>query len=141
MQEVAIRREAPAASNEEAFSKVHPRYRTPATATWIAGFAVGIPAMIGDIGAFADLANMGTLCAFAMVSAGVLVLRKQQPERPRGFRVPWVPVVPILAIACCLLLMLSLPLFTWLNFLGWLTLGLLIYFGYSKSRSLLRKTE
>ncbi len=123
------------------FSKVHPRYRTPYIATWIAGFAVGIPAMIGDIGAFADLANMGTLCAFAMVSAGVLVLRKKQPERPRGFRVPLVPFIPILAIGCCVLLMLSLPLFTWLNFLVWMTLGLLIYFSYSKSRSLLRKAE
>ena len=123
------------------FSKVHPRYRTPYVATWIAGFVVGIPAMFGDIGAFADLANMGTLCAFAMVSAGVLVLRKKQPERPRGFRVPLVPLIPILAIACCVLLMLSLPLFTWLNFLVWMSLGLAIYFGYSKSRSLLSKVE
>ena len=97
--------------------------------------------MFGDIGAFADLANMGTLCAFAMVSAGVLVLRKKQPERPRGFRVPLVPLIPILAIACCVLLMLSLPLFTWLNFLVWMSLGLAIYFGYSKSRSLLSKVE
>ena len=123
------------------FSKVHPRYRTPYVATWIAGFVVGIPAMFGDIGAFADLANMGTLCAFAMVSAGVLVLRKKQPERPRGFRVPLVPFIPILAIVCCVLLMLSLPLFTWLNFLVWMSLGLAIYFGYSKSRSLLSKVE
>jgi APA family basic amino acid/polyamine antiporter len=83
------------------FSRVHPRFQTPDVSTWIAGFVVGIPAGIWDIGTFADLSNIGTLFAFALVSAGVLVLRKKQPERPRGFRVPFVPVVPILSIIFC----------------------------------------
>ena len=70
------------------FSKVHPEHKTPHVSTWVAGLAVGIPAGIWDIGTFADLANIGTLFAFIVVSAGVIVLRKKQPERPRGFRVP-----------------------------------------------------
>lgn len=117
------------------FSRIHPQHRTPYISTWIAGFLVGIPAMIGDIGTFADLANMGTLFAFAMVSAGVLVLRKRAPERPRGFRVPLAPFLPMLAIACCLLLMFSLTLITWLRFLGWLTIGLAIYWSYGRRHS------
>ena len=70
------------------FSKVHPVHRTPHISTWIAGLVVGIPAGIWDIGTFADLANIGTLFAFIVVSAGVIVLRRTQPDRPRGFRVP-----------------------------------------------------
>jgi len=117
------------------FSRIHPRYRTPYMSTWIAGFAVGIPSMFGDIGTFADLANMGTLFAFALVSAGVLVLRRRQPDRPRGFRVPWVPVVPLAAIGCCGLLMMSLTLMTWVRFLGWFSMGLVFYFAYGRHHS------
>src|SRR5262249_31175794 len=82
----------------KAFSRVNRRFRPPHVPTWMAGLAVGIPAGIWDIGTFADLANIGTLFAFIIVSAGVLVLRKQQPDRPRGFRVPWSPVTPVIAI-------------------------------------------
>jgi len=117
------------------FSRVHPKFQTPHISTWIAGFVVGIPAGIWDIGTFADLTNIGTLFAFAIVSAGVLVLRKKQPERPRSFRVPFSPFVPILSIACCFVLMLSLPLETWIRFFVWLVIGLFIYFGYGKSRA------
>ena len=81
------------------FSRVHPIYKTPHISTWIAGFVVGIPAGIWDIGTFADLSNIGTLFAFIVVSAGVIVLRRKQPERPRGFRVPWSPSSPLLSIA------------------------------------------
>lgn len=117
------------------FSQVHPKYKTPAISTWIAGFVVGIPAGLWDIATFAELANIGTLAAFASVSAGVLILRKRQPNTPRAFRVPFVPVVPYISIAFCLILMLGLPLQTWLTFFIWLFIGLAIYFGYSKSRS------
>lgn len=117
------------------FGRVHPVYRTPHISTWIAGFVVGIPAGIWDIATFAELANIGTLFAFASVSAGVLVLRKRYPDTPRSFRVPWVPIVPILSIVFCLILMLGLPLRTWIGFFVWLLIGLVIYFGYSKSRS------
>jgi basic amino acid/polyamine antiporter, APA family len=119
------------------FSQVHPKYKTPHISTWIAGIVVGVPAGIWDIATFAELANIGTLAAFATVSGAVLILRKRDPERPRGFRVPLMPLIPILSIAFCLILMLGLPLQTWISFFIWLAIGLVIYFVYSKPRSLL----
>jgi APA family basic amino acid/polyamine antiporter len=117
------------------FSRVHPRHRTPHVSTWIAGFAVGVPAGVWDIGTFADLSNIGTLFAFVIVSAGVLVLRRRQPERPRGFRVPLVPLLPWLSIVCCFILMLGLPLETWIRFVVWLIIGLAIYFAFGRARA------
>ena len=76
------------------FAKVHPRFRTPAVATWVAGFVVGIPAGLLDIGTFSDLSNIGTLFAFVLVSAGVLILRYKDPDRHRGFRCPGGPFFP-----------------------------------------------
>jgi APA family basic amino acid/polyamine antiporter len=119
------------------FSRVHPRHRTPDVSTWIAGFFVGIPAGVWDIGTFADLSNIGTLFAFVVVASGVMVLRKRQPERPRGFRVPFVPLIPILAIVCCVLLMFGLPLETWIRFFVWLLIGLVIYWRFGRRHSLL----
>jgi APA family basic amino acid/polyamine antiporter len=116
------------------FSSLHPKYKTPFFSTWVAGLLVGIPAMVWDIGTFADLSNIGTLFAFVIASVAVMVLRKTQPDRPRGFRVPLVPVLPAISVVSCLLLMLSLPLQTWLLFFLWLGAGLLIYFFYSRPR-------
>ncbi len=123
------------------FSRVHKKFRTPHVSTWIAGLAVGIPAGIWDIGTFADLANIGTLFAFVLVSLGVIALRKSQPERHRSFRVPFSPVTPILSVICCALLMLSLPLETWIRFFVWLAIGLVIYWLYSMKRSTLHETN
>jgi len=117
------------------FSRVHRRHRTPHISTWVAGIVVGIPAGVWDIGTFADLASIGTLFAFAVVSAGVLILRKTQPERKRGFRVPWSPVTPWISIAACFLLMLGLPLETWIRFVVWLVIGLVIYWSFGKRHS------
>lgn len=125
----------------KAFSKVHPKFRTPHVSTWIAGLVVGIPAGIWDIGTFADLANIGTLFAFIVVSAGVIVLRRTQPERARGFRVPWCPWLPSLSIIFCLVLMLALPLETWLRFFIWLAIGLAIYFVFGRRNSVLETGE
>jgi APA family basic amino acid/polyamine antiporter len=119
------------------FSRVHSDYQTPHISTWIAGFVVGIPAGIWDIDTFAELSNIGTLFAFIVVSAGVIVLRRTQPERPRSFRTPWVPLVPILSIACCVLLMSGLPLLTWIRFVIWLAIGLVIYFVFGRRHSVL----
>ena len=119
----------------EIFSRVHPVHRTPHVSTWIAGLFVGIPAGIWDIGTFADLSNIGTLFAFALVSAGVLVLRKRDPHRRRGFRVPLSPLVPGLSILCCLVLMMSLPLETWVRFFVWAGIGLAFYFGIGMKKS------
>jgi APA family basic amino acid/polyamine antiporter len=118
-----------------AFSKVHPVHRTPHVSTWVAGLFVGIPAGVWDIGTFADLANIGTLFAFIVVSAGVIVLRKRQPERVRGFRMPGVPWLPGISVACCLVLMLSLPLQTWVRFFAWLAAGLGIYYLFGRKHS------
>jgi APA family basic amino acid/polyamine antiporter len=118
------------------FARVHPRYQTPDLSTWVAGFAVGIPAGIWDIGTFGDLTNIGTLFAFIIVSMGVIILRRTNPDRPRSFRVPWVPLLPGISIVCCLVLMLSLPLETWIRFFVWLAVGLVIYFCYGHKRTL-----
>jgi APA family basic amino acid/polyamine antiporter len=117
------------------FSRVHKRYQTPHISTWIAGLAVGIPAGIWDIDTFADLSNIGTLFAFVVVSIGVLILRRSQPDRPRSFRVPFCPFTPIFSIVCCGGLMLGLPLETWIRFVGWLFIGLFVYMLYSRKRS------
>jgi APA family basic amino acid/polyamine antiporter len=118
-----------------AFSRVHKRFRTPHVSTLMAGFFVAIPAGVFDIGTLADLSNIGTLFAFVLVSLGVLVLRAKQPERRRAFRTPWVPVIPILSILSCVVLMVSLPVETWLRFFVWLMIGLIIYIAYSRRRS------
>jgi APA family basic amino acid/polyamine antiporter len=117
------------------FSKVHPRFRTPAFATWIAGLVVGIPAGILDIGTLSDLSNIGTLFAFVLVSIGVIILRRKQPERHRGFRAPGGLAAPILSVVFCILLMAGLPILTWLRFFVWLILGLVVYMLYSRHRS------
>jgi APA family basic amino acid/polyamine antiporter len=119
----------------DVFSRVHPRFRTPAFATWVAGFVVGIPAGLFDIGTLADLSNIGTLFAFVLVSMGVLILRWREPERPRGFRVSGGPVIPLLSIFFCTLLMAGLPIITWWRFVIWLIIGLVIYVLYSRHRS------
>jgi len=117
------------------FSRVHPRFRTPATATWIAGFLVGIPGGLLDIGTLSDLSNIGTLFAFVLVSIGVIILRYKQPERRRGFRAPGGIAAPILSVIFCVLLMAGLPILTWLRFFLWLIIGLTVYMLYSRHRS------
>jgi APA family basic amino acid/polyamine antiporter len=118
-----------------AFGKVHPRFRTPAFATIVAGILVAIPAGLFDVGTLAEMSNIGTLFAFVLVSIGVIVLRVKDPARHRGFRVPFGPVIPVLSIAFCLLLMAGLPVRTWERFFVWLVIGLVVYFFYSRKRS------
>jgi APA family basic amino acid/polyamine antiporter len=117
------------------FSHVHPKYRTPAVATWVAGLVVGIPSGLLDIGTVSNLSNIGTLFAFVLVSAGVLILRYREPNRQRGFRAPLGPVFPILSIIFCVVLMMGLEVMTWIRFFVWLAVGLVIYFTYSRHRS------
>ncbi|HEY6270420.1 MAG TPA: amino acid permease [Terriglobales bacterium] len=117
------------------FSALHPRFKTPYWSTWIAGLAVGLPAGLVDVPDAADLSNIGTLFAFLLVSLGVIVLRKRQPDRPRGFRVPWVPLFPMISVVLCVVLMSGLLVITWLRFFVWLAIGLIIYFLYSRKHS------
>jgi APA family basic amino acid/polyamine antiporter len=120
------------------FSRVHPRFCTPDFSTWMAGLVVGIPAGLLDIGTLADLSNIGTLFAFALVAGGVLILRYREPDRHRAFRAPGGPLAPILTIITCLLLMAGLPITNWIRFFVWLAIGLVIYFNYGRKRSTLR---
>jgi APA family basic amino acid/polyamine antiporter len=117
------------------FSAVHPKFKTPHWSTWIACFAVGIPAGLVDIGDAADLSNIGTLFAFVLVSLGVIFLRRKQPDRPRAFRVPLVPWFPLISVVLCGGLMMGLTVITWLRFVIWLAIGLLIYAFYSRKHS------
>ena len=117
------------------FSAVHSKFKTPHWSTWIAGFLVWLPAGLVDIGDAADLSNIGTLFAFVLVSLGVIFLRRTQPNRPRGFRVPLVPWFPLIAVVLCGGLMTGLTVITWIRFVVWLAIGLVIYFAYSRSRS------
>ncbi len=117
------------------FSSIHPKFRTPAFATWVAGFLVAIPAGLFDVGTFAEMSNIGTLFAFVLVSIGVMVLRYKDPSRHRGFRVPFGPLIPILSTLFCMLLMAGLPAITWVRFFVWLIIGLFVYFFYSRKRS------
>jgi basic amino acid/polyamine antiporter, APA family len=121
------------------FSRVHRNYRTPDFSTWVAGVVVGVPAGLLDIGTLADLSNIGTLFAFALVAGGVLILRYRDPHRHRAFRAPGGPLAPIMTILTCLLLMAGLPIMNWIRFFVWLAIGLMIYFSYSRKRSTLRK--
>jgi APA family basic amino acid/polyamine antiporter len=123
----------------EYFAKIHPRFRTPHITTIWTGVVVAGVAMVTNIGDLADLTNIGTLFAFILVCCGVNVLRRVDPQRPRPFRVPFVPIFPILGILLCLALMLSLPVMTWIRFVVWLGIGLLIYFLYSVRHSKLRR--
>ncbi|MEP6955891.1 MAG: amino acid permease [Chthoniobacterales bacterium] len=120
------------------FARIHPRYRTPYITTLWTGAIVGGVAMVTDIGSLADLTNIGTLFAFVLVCIGVIVLRKTDPSRPRPFRVPLVPLFPILGVLFCGALMLSLPIETWVRFFIWLIIGLVIYFFYGAGHSRLQ---
>ncbi|MFC7439666.1 amino acid permease [Laceyella putida] len=121
------------------FSKVNATTRTPFVNTWICGLiCAGLGGFV-PLRELAELTNMGTLAAFVLVSVSVMVLRKTQPDLPRAFRTPWVPLVPILAILFCGFLMFKLPGTTWLRFLIWLVVGLLVYFVYGYRNSELNK--
>jgi len=117
------------------FSRVHKRFRTPDFSTWVAGFLVGIPAGLLDIGTLSDLSNIGTLFAFALVAAGVLILRYREPDRPRAFRAPGGIVAPVATILTCVLLMAGLPIMNWIRFFVWLVLGLFVYYFYGRRHS------
>jgi APA family basic amino acid/polyamine antiporter len=125
----------------KSFAKVHPKYRTPYVTTILTGLAVGITSMFTSIDEMVDLTNIGTLFAFLLVCLGVLILRKRDPDRPRSFRTPFVPVVPILGMISCMYLMTGLPSVTWLRFGGWLLVGLAVYFLFGYKRSKLRTVQ
>ncbi len=124
-----------------AFSRVHPRFRTPYIPTIITGIAVGLTSAFLPIQEIAELTNIGTLFAFVLVCIGVWILRHADPGRKRPFATPLVPWVPILGVVFCVYLMASLPALTWMRFFVWLAAGLVIYFTYGRRHSRVTAAE
>jgi len=118
---------------------VHPRRQTPHVALIVIGVFVAVGAALVPLRVVGELVSIGTLLAFLLVSVGVWVLRRREPEIPRPFRTPWVPFVPLLSAACCLVLMLGLPGDTWIRLVVWLVIGLTIYFSYGRHHSALNR--
>ncbi|MBV6520644.1 MAG: putative amino acid permease YhdG [Gemmatimonadaceae bacterium] len=123
------------------FGKVHPRFQTPYISTIITGTVAALIGGLFPIGLLGELVSIGTLLAFVIVSAGVLVLRYRSPDLHRPFKTPLVPLVPVLSILFCGYLMYGLPADTWLRLLIWMALGLVIYFAFGKKNSKLAKAE
>jgi len=116
-------------------SIVHPRFGTPHRATILTGVAVATLAALIPIGEAADMTNIGTFFAFVLVCIGVIVLRYTKPDHPRPFRLPLMPVVPILGTMACLGLMWQLPQLTWIRFGVWTIIGIVVYLGYGLKHS------
>lgn len=122
-------------------AKTHPRHGTPMRATVLVGIVVMVAAGFFPAERLEEMVNAGTLFAFVLVSAGVIILRRTRPDLPRGFRAPFVPLVPILAILACLWLMLNLTALTWTRFIGWMLIGVVVYFLYGHRKSRLAQRE
>jgi APA family basic amino acid/polyamine antiporter len=119
-------------------AKLHPKYQTPHVTTIITGVAVAVFASFMNINEVVELTNIGTLFAFILVALGIILLRRTDPDRPRPFRTPFVPVTPGLASLMCGSLMMQLPWVTWVRFVLWLIIGLAVYFSYGVRHSKLR---
>jgi basic amino acid/polyamine antiporter, APA family len=118
-----------------AFSRVHPRFRTPHVSTMLTGAIIAAVAGLTPIDVLGQLVSIGTLLAFVLVSLGVIMLRRTDPELPRPFRTPAVPAVPIAGAVICLAQMVGLPVATWERLFIWLAAGLVVYFAYSRTRT------
>jgi APA family basic amino acid/polyamine antiporter len=121
------------------FGAVHPRFRTPWKSTILTGVVVAVSGSLLPLRILAELTNIGTLFAFVVVCAAVLVMRRTHPEVERPFRAPLVPLTPILGIAICLLLMFSLPAENWLRLIVWLVVGMFVYVLYGRHHSVLAR--
>jgi basic amino acid/polyamine antiporter, APA family len=123
------------------FGRLHPKFRTPHISSALTGVVCAMLAGLYDVATLGHLVSIGTLLAFAIVCGGVWYLRVKEPNRPRPFRTPLVPLVPILGIAVCLFLMSRLPVEAWERLGVWLVLGLAIYFLYGRHRSVAARRE
>ena len=119
-------------------SNVNERTGTPVAVTIIFAALISVLAAFVPLTTIAELVNIGTLFAFVLVNIGVIILRRTRPDMERGFRVPFVPVFPIIGILLCIYLMIKLPVDTWLRFVVWMALGLVVYFFYGRTHSRLR---
>ena len=125
----------------KALSRVNKKTKTPVINSWITATMVAFFAGFVPLSKLAELTNIGTLFAFIVVSIGVIILRKKQPELPRAFKVPLVPWIPALAVLFCGYLALQLPATTWIGFAIWLVIGLVVYFSYGYKNSTLQKEQ
>ena len=121
-------------------ARIHPKYRTPHVTTMLTGLVVATFASFMNINEVVELTNIGTLFAFVLVAIGIIILRRTNPDRPRPFRTPFVPWVPLLAVVMCSYLMIQLPWVTWVRFFVWLAIGLAVYFLYGVRHSVLRSS-
>ena len=126
---------------ESFFGAIHEKFRTPWKSTILTGFAVALAGGLLPLRVLAELVNIGTLLAFVIVCAAVLIMRKTNPHAERPFRAPFVPLVPILGILTCLVLMFSLPTENWWRLFVWLAIGFVIYFAYGRKHSVLARRE
>ncbi|NVO84334.1 amino acid permease [Hymenobacter terrestris] len=117
------------------FARINERFRTPLQSNLLLGLFIALFAGFVPISVVGEMTSIGTLLAFVMVCAGVLIMRKREPDAPRPFRTPWVPLVPILGILTCVVMMVSMPWETWLRLAVWLAIGLVIYYGYGRKHS------
>ena len=123
----------------KSFSKTHPKFKTPHIATLVTGVFAAFFAGVFPIGLLGELVSIGTLLAFVIVCVGILILRKTEPDAPRPFKTPWVPLVPILGALVCFAQMASLPTDTWVRLIIWMLIGFVIYFTYGRKHSHARK--
>jgi len=123
------------------FAAVHEKFRTPWKSTILTGVCVATMAALLPLRILAELVNIGTLLAFVIVCAAVMIMRRTHPEVHRPFRAPLGPIVPVLGILSCLMLMFSLPAANWLRLFVWLVIGLIIYFAYGKKHSRVWQSE
>lgn len=116
-------------------SEIHPQTHTPVKTIIFSGIIIALIAGFFPIGKVAELVNIGTLMAFTLVCAGVITLRYTQPDLHRSFKLPFNPLIPTLGILFCIYLMFHLPMLTWVSFVIWMIIGLIVYFAYSKKHS------
>ena len=121
------------------FSEIHPRYQTPYKSNFLFMLFVSLFAAFVPASVVGEMVSIGTLFAFVLVCIGIWVLRVKQPNAPRTFKVPMVPLIPLLGVITCLFMMAFLPLDTWVRLIVWMGIGVLIYFLYSKNKSVLRR--
>ncbi|HEY6543883.1 MAG TPA: amino acid permease [Dokdonella sp.] len=121
------------------FAKVHPTYGTPHRTTLALGVFTALVAGLFPLDEVAKLVNIGVLSAFVVICSAVLLLRRRKPDLPRGFRTPWVPLIPVVGIAFSIWLLTELAALTWLVFLAWVAVGLVVYFAYGIRHSRLAR--
>jgi len=123
----------------KSFAKTHNKYKTPHITTIVTGSVAAFFAGLFPIGLLGEMVSIGTLFAFVIVSIGIIILRKKEPDVKRGFKTPWVPLVPIAGALICIIQMASLPGDTWMRLIIWMLIGFVIYFFYGRKHSVSRK--